>query len=100
MWVRFQFQCGFRVSFSNSIRVQYSGSEFNSSSGAQIGFSRGFSISKRGKASGLDVNSSSGCPASRRMSRCNWLDLQALGSQPVMPKNLPDHWGVQCVFRV
>ena len=27
----------------------------------------------------------------RRMSTCNWLDLQALGSQPVMPKNLPDH---------
>ena len=28
----------------------------------------------------------------RRMSTCNWLDLQTLGSQPVMPKNLPDHW--------
>ena len=28
----------------------------------------------------------------RRMSTCNWLDLQILGSQPVMPKNLPDHW--------
>ena len=26
------------------------------------------------------------------MSTCNWLDLQALGSQPVMPKNLSDHW--------
>ena len=26
------------------------------------------------------------------MSTCNWLDLQTLGSQPViMPKNLPDH---------
>ena len=23
---------------------------------------------------------------------CNWLDLQTLGSQPIMPKNLPDHW--------
>ena len=23
------------------------------------------------------------------MSTCNWLDLQTLGSQPVMPKNLP-----------
>ena len=28
----------------------------------------------------------------RRMSTCNRLDLQTLGSQPVMPKNLPDHW--------
>ena len=27
----------------------------------------------------------------RRMSTCNQLDLQTLGSQPVMPKNLPDH---------
>ena len=26
------------------------------------------------------------------MSTCNRLDLQALGSQPVLPKNLPDHW--------
>ena len=26
------------------------------------------------------------------MSTCNRLDLQTLGSQPVMPKNLPDHW--------
>ena len=25
----------------------------------------------------------------RRMSTCNWLDLQTLGSQPIMPKNLP-----------
>ena len=25
------------------------------------------------------------------MSACNRLDLQTLGSQPVMPKNLPDH---------
>ena len=25
------------------------------------------------------------------MSICNRLDLQTLGSQPVMPKNLPDH---------
>ena len=23
------------------------------------------------------------------MSTCNWLDLQALGSRPIMPKNLP-----------
>ena len=28
----------------------------------------------------------------RRMSTCNRLDLQTLGSQPIMPKNLPDHW--------
>ena len=27
----------------------------------------------------------------RKMSTCNRLDLQTLGSQPVMPKNLPDH---------
>ena len=26
----------------------------------------------------------------RRMSTCNRLDLQTLGSQPLMPKNLPD----------
>jgi hypothetical protein len=26
------------------------------------------------------------------MSTCNWLDLQTLGSQPIMPKNLPEHW--------
>ena len=26
------------------------------------------------------------------MSTCNRLDLQTLGSQPVMPKNLPGHW--------
>ena len=26
----------------------------------------------------------------RRMSTCNRFDLQILGSQPVMPKNLPD----------
>jgi hypothetical protein len=25
------------------------------------------------------------------MSTCNWLDLQTLGSQPIMPKNLPEH---------
>ena len=28
----------------------------------------------------------------RRMSTCNRLDLQTLGSQLVMPKSLPDHW--------
>ena len=27
-----------------------------------------------------------------RMSTCNRLDLQTLGSQPAIPKNLPDHW--------
>jgi hypothetical protein len=26
------------------------------------------------------------------MSTCNWLDLQTLGSPPIMPKNLNDHW--------
>ena len=30
--------------------------------------------------------------ANQRMSTCNQLDLQTLGSQPVIPKNLPDHW--------
>ena len=29
--------------------------------------------------------------ANRRMSTCNRLDLQTLGFQPVMPKNLSDH---------
>jgi hypothetical protein len=28
------------------------------------------------------------------MSTCNRLELQTLGSQPIMPKNLPDHWMV------
>ena len=28
------------------------------------------------------------------MSTCNRLDLQTLGSQPIMPKNLPDNWHV------
>ena len=28
----------------------------------------------------------------RRMSTCNWLDLQTLGSRLIMPKNLPDQW--------
>ena len=26
------------------------------------------------------------------MSTYNWLDLQTLESQPIMPKNLPDRW--------
>ena len=26
------------------------------------------------------------------MPTCDRLDLQTLGSQPIMPKNLPDHW--------
>ena len=32
------------------------------------------------------------------MSTCNRLDLQTLGSQPmIVPKNFPDHWiGVGC----
>ena len=32
----------------------------------------------------------------RMMSTCNRLDLQTLGSQPIMPKNLPNHWLVLC----
>ena len=28
----------------------------------------------------------------RRMSTCNWVNLQRVGSQLVMPKNVPDHW--------
>ena len=31
------------------------------------------------------------------MSACNQLDLGTLGSQPVMPKNLPNHWNRQLV---
>ena len=31
------------------------------------------------------------------MSTYNWLDLQMLGSQPVMLTNLPNHWYV-CVL--
>ena len=31
----------------------------------------------------------------QRMSTCNRLDLQTLGSQSVMPKNLPNHWVVE-----
>ena len=27
-----------------------------------------------------------------KMSTCYWLDLESLGSQPIMPKNLPDHY--------
>jgi hypothetical protein len=34
------------------------------------------------------------------MSTRNRLDLQALGSQPVMPKNLPDHCQGEPVFSV
>ena len=26
------------------------------------------------------------------MSTCKQLDLQTLGSQPIMPKNFPNHW--------
>ena len=32
------------------------------------------------------------------MSTYNQLDLQTLGSQPVMPKNLPDHWSKSIVI--
>jgi hypothetical protein len=34
------------------------------------------------------------------MSTCNWLDLQTLGSQPIMPKNLPDHWSLPELLRI
>ena len=34
-----------------------------------------------------------------RMSTCNRLNLQTLGSQPVMSKNLPDHWSWLNRFR-
>ena len=30
------------------------------------------------------------------MSTCDWLDLETLGSQLIMPKNLPTHWEVHC----
>ena len=30
----------------------------------------------------------------QRMSTCNRLDLQTLGSRPIVPKNLPDHWSL------
>ena len=30
----------------------------------------------------------------QRMSTCNRLDLPALGSQPIMPKNLSNHWSL------
>ena len=30
------------------------------------------------------------------MSTCNRLDLQTLGAQPIMPKNLPDQGQVPC----
>jgi hypothetical protein len=36
----------------------------------------------------------------RRMSTCDRLDLQTLGSQPVMPKNLPNHCTCYLHFRV
>ena len=34
------------------------------------------------------------------MSTCNRLNLQTLGSQPVMPKNLPDHCSKRVDFGV
>ena len=34
-----------------------------------------------------------------RLSTCNWLGLQTLGSQPLMPKNLPDYCScIQCTL--
>ena len=35
-----------------------------------------------------------------RMSTCNRLDLQTLGSQPIMSKNLLDHWASRCSLAV
>ena len=33
------------------------------------------------------------------MSTHNQMDLQPLGSQPVIPKNLPDHWAcMECTM--
>ena len=43
----------------------------------------------RGIYSGIYPNS---IKEDKRISICNRLDLQTLGSQPVMPKNLSDHW--------
>ena len=34
------------------------------------------------------------------MSACNRLDLQTLGSQQVMPKNLPDYWRAPDLFHM
>ena len=34
------------------------------------------------------------------MSTCNRLDLQTRGSQPVMPKNLPDHWHASVIWEM
>ena len=34
------------------------------------------------------------------MSTCNRLDLQTLGSQPILSKNLPNHWVKVQDFRV
>ena len=37
----------------------------------------------------------------QRMSTCNRLDLQTLGSQLILPRNLPDHWvTLHCVPRL
>ena len=36
----------------------------------------------------------------RRLSTCHWLDLQTLGSQPITPKNLPDHCVREDVYRL
>jgi hypothetical protein len=33
------------------------------------------------------------------MSTWNWWDLQTLGSQPLMPKNLPDHCNRVCTLK-
>ena len=35
----------------------------------------------------------------QKMSTCNWLDLQTLGSQPIMPKNLLDYCSLLTICR-
>jgi hypothetical protein len=40
---------------------------------------------------GIDSIYPNSMKENRRMSTCNRLDLHTLGSQPIMPKNLPDH---------
>ena len=34
------------------------------------------------------------------MSTCNRLDLETLGSQPVMPKNIPDHRSTLAIIKL
>ena len=32
-------------------------------------------------------------PPKKKQKKLNWLDLETLGSRPIMPKHLPKHWG-------